>query len=112
MISDITKLTGDNFAEWFQMQGMLTEFILYSGYALYCDGTLDLMYSNNTHYRVCNICHSEVDQFDTKLVEMQTPNTLTVSVHRNCWSQLTTDQRVAYIALLQARGITQAKSLL
>ena len=112
MISDITKLTGEKFAEWFQMQGKLTEFILYSGYVLYCDDTLDLMYSNNTHYRVCNICHSEVAQFNTKLVEMQTPNTLTVSVHRNCWSQLTTDQRVAYIALLQARGITQAKSLL
>ena len=112
MINDITKLTGENFAEWFQMQGMLTEFILYSGYVLYCDGTLDLTYSNNTHYQVCNICHSEVVQFDTKLVEMNHSNVLTVSIHRNCWSQLTNGQQLKYVMLLESQGITRAKSLL
>jgi len=115
MIGVITKITNQSFTTWFQQVGMITEFILYTGYILYRDGTLDCVYSKNYPIKCIpgiNICHSEVDQFNEKILTMLQDNILTVGVHRNCWNQLTTDQRVAYIALLQARGITQAKSLL
>lgn len=113
MIDYITKLTGENFAEWFQDQGRLTEFVLYSGYVQYHYGSLDYAYSTySRHYRVCNICHSEVDQFDRKILDMSQPDILTVSIHRNCWKQLTNTQQLEYVRLLKSRGITRAESLL
>ena len=113
MIQEVETRTQQSFAEWFQQQGMVTEFILYSGYVQYRDGSLDKMYTRNVanNYSPCNVCHSEVVSFDRKFLEMQQPNTLTVSVHRHAWTQLSELQKDAYRKLLWISGITGAGDL-
>ena len=113
MIREVESRTKQLFADWFQQQGMVTEFILYSGYVQYRDGSLDKMYTNqfSQRYLPCNVCHSEVDSFDRKFLEMQRPDTLTVSVHRRAWTQLSNLQKESYRKLLWASGITSAGNL-
>ena len=93
---------------------MVTEFILYSGYVEYRDGTLDRLYSKEFKkgYDCCNICHSEVNEFDLKYQGMLSDNNLTVSIHRNAWAQLALMQKELYQKLLISKGITGAKELL
>ena len=104
MISWIENHTGEFFAAWFQQQGRLTEFILYSAWILYSTGSLDSIYDTgrNTITPV-NVCHSEVARFEQKFCDM--PQATTVSIHRNAWSQLTPDQQQSYLDFLHSRGI-------
>jgi hypothetical protein len=112
MIRDLELRTKKPFADWFQQQGMVTEFILYSGYVEYRDGSLDLMFTNDEEpYHVCNVCHNEVEDFDRKFFEMMDPTNLTVSIHRGAWTHLTEIQQQAYRNFLIAHGITRAKEL-
>jgi len=112
MIAEVEQRTQQPFAKWFQETGMVTEFILYSGYIQYRDGTLNLMFTNGAQgYSLCNVCHSEVDNFDRKYLEMQEDNNLTVSIHRGAWNQLSSIQKKAYLNLLTIRGLTCAKEL-
>jgi len=107
MIVDVEQRVNQNFSEWFQSQGMLTEFILYSGWIEYRSG-LDRCYSNWSCFNVCNLCHSELDIADTKISEyMQDPRILTVSIHRNAWSQLNNAQQQTYRDFLISRGISR-----
>lgn len=93
-----------DFPTWFQEQGMLTEFILYSGYVISQDGTFDQLYNTTENAIVpCNICHSEVASFDRKFNEMS--QALTVSIHREAWRQLTIEQQQQYTDFLQSKGI-------
>ena len=113
MIAQIEKRTGQHFPEWFQQQGMLTEFILYSGYVQYQHQNLNNMYLGTNKLRLCNnICHSEVAVFDTKLKLVLDQRPLTMGVHRNAWSQLTLQQQEAYVAYLISLGITKAGILI
>jgi hypothetical protein len=105
MIKQVSNLTQQPFADWFQSQGMITEFILYSGYVVYRYGAFDSIYSVDQSLLVpCNLCHSEVDAFDRKFSLMATADT--VSIHRNAWTKLTLDQQNKYIDFLQSRGIS------
>ena len=114
MISTVTEKTKQNFSIWFQKQGMVTEFILYSGFIQYRDQGLDKIYncSPAIGYRLCNVCHSEVDIFDLKFLDMQNNNNITVSVHRNAWKKLSNSQQKAYQDFLIFKGITRAKELI
>jgi hypothetical protein len=105
MIAETESITNTPFPEWFQAQGMLTEFILYSGFVQH-KGILDVLYSTDCNFGVCNICHSEVGAVDRKFNEMQ--KSLTVSIHRNAWTQMTQEQRWQYRDFLVERGITKA----
>jgi len=105
MIAEVEKRTQQSFPAWFQAQGMLTEFLLYSGYLVYTD-KLDKLYNiNRCDVDVVNICHSEVASFDRLFKQMCSPTALTVSVHRNAWTNLTAEQQQKYIDLLASRGI-------
>ena len=107
MIEYIEQRVNQNFSEWFQSQGMLTEFILYSGWIEYRSG-LDCCYSNWSCFNVCNLCHSELDIADTKISEyMHDPRILTVSIHRNAWSQLNNAQQQTYRDFLISRSISR-----
>jgi hypothetical protein len=114
MIKDVELRTQQSFGEWFQKQGMVTEFILYSGYVEYRDTTLDVMYNQNNEskYQVCNVSHGEVELFNTKFLEMMHPDILTVSVHRKAWTELTDIQRKAYRDFLTLHSISQARELI
>jgi hypothetical protein len=104
MIQQVQSRTGEDFALWFQDQGMITEFILYSGYVLFSQGSFDKMYDiGQPVVMPCNLCHSEVSEFDRKFHEMS--QATTVSIHRNAWTQMSDQQRVQYMNLLSQRGI-------
>jgi hypothetical protein len=111
MIAETAFRAKKNFPAWFQSQGRLTEFVLYSGYLQYRFGGFDAFYSPDNAVFPCNMCHSEVSRFDSKLAEMSLPRTSTVSIHRNAWSQLTPEQQQQYRDLLIQRRISQAESL-
>lgn len=105
MIAEIEQRTCKNFVSWFQDQGMLTEFILYSAYLKYKHGGFDRLYHPDFKLTNVNVCHSEVAVFDQKLSAMFAPDTLSVSVHRNAWTQLLPAQQQQYLDFLKQRGI-------
>lgn len=111
MIGEISFLAGRSFPRWFQEQGKLTEFMLYSGYVQHKFGNFDMFYSDQLNFQPVNVCHSEIDSWDRKLNEMQQPKTLTVSVHRTAWKQLTNNQQQQYQNFLIDRGIVGAWQL-
>jgi hypothetical protein len=104
MIVDVEQRTGESFPAWFQAQGSVTEFILYSGYLESVHATDQLYNTEQCRLLPCNLCHSEVAAFDRKFQEMQ--RSLTVSIHRNAWTALSSDQQQQYQSLLLQRGIT------
>jgi hypothetical protein len=104
MIAWIESAVDQPFATWFQNQGRLTEFLLYTGWIQYHTGALDKIYNiDQVNMIPCNLCHSEVDAFDRKFKEMQ--RSTTVSIHRSAWPQLTDQQQTQYINFLASRGI-------
>jgi hypothetical protein len=104
MVNWIEWHTQQPFVEWFQNQGMLTEFILYSGWIQYKFGSFDSIYNTAVSAMIpCNVCHSEVPMFDTKFAQM--PQATTVSIHRRAWTQLTAQQQTQYQEFLYNRGI-------
>jgi hypothetical protein len=104
MIAWIEHSTNQDFAQWFQAQGMLTEFILYSGWVQHQYGTFEKLYTiSKTNIHPVNLCHSEVASFDRKFAQMQSADT--VSIHRGAWSQLTPAQQAQYTDFLSSRGI-------
>lgn len=112
MIADTSLRTKQSFPVWFQQQGRLTEFMLYSGYCQYKYGSLDPFYTQSNKFGgIVNVCHSETKIFDTKFQQMSLPDTMTVSVHRKAWSALSEAQRSAYRMLLIDRGILAAWEL-
>jgi hypothetical protein len=111
MIAETAFRARHSFPNWFQAQGRLTEFVLYSGFVKYKFGGFDAFYSPNNAVFPCNMCHSEVSRFDDKLEEMSRLKTSTVSVHRDAWTQLVPEQQQQYRDLLILRGITQAATL-
>lgn len=113
LIDQVGQITGKNFAEWFQDQGMLTEFILYSAYVQHRHGSLDKVYTATNQKPLSgNICHSQVGLFDLKLQQSKTQTPLTIGVHRRAWAQLTQQQKESYVDYLLSRNISKAKILL
>jgi hypothetical protein len=111
MIVETTLRTNKPFPRWFQEQGMLTEFLLYSGYCQHRYQGLENFVSDNTLGRVVNLCHSEPGSFDRKFAEMQQDDTLTVSIHRRAWQELSSDQKQQYRSFLIDRHIIGAWDL-
>jgi hypothetical protein len=99
MIADIEQRKKSNFISWFQEQGMLTEFLLYSGWIEYQQG-IDTAVAP-CKISVQNLCHTEVSIADQKLSAMN--NSTTVSIHRKAWPQLTVQQQQRYQSLLEQR---------
>jgi hypothetical protein len=113
MIIDIEQKVGQSFATWFQQQGMLTEFVLYSTYVQYKNKDIKQVYLDTNQRSLCNnICHSEVDKFDHKLDLAKSQNPLTIGIHRRAWSQISQPQQKRYVEYLISRGLTRASLLL
>jgi len=112
MIAEVELRTQQPFVDWFAEQGTVTEFILYSGYQQWRHhGLTNVTAPPEYDYRYCNICHSQVEQFDQRLAMAQHPDTATVSVHRRAWAQITPVQQQAYREFLLSRGIRQAEKI-
>jgi hypothetical protein len=113
LIAEVERRTQTPFVEWFGAHGMLTEFILYSGYCQYRYGSLDVVSTVDSMmaYNVCNICHSEFEKFDTKFDSADNANILTVSIHRRAWNQLHADQQQRYQDFLVSKSISTGADL-
>ena len=112
MIAEVTLRTRTPFPTWFQQQGMVTEFILYSGFVKFLCGNLEVMYDRQSKLGgIINVSHDETVQWLTKINQMNKPQTLTVSVHRRAWSQLDSEQQQQFQYFLIEHGITQAWQL-
>ena len=113
LIAEVEHRTQTPFIEWVGSHGMLTEFILYSGYIQYRYGSLDAVSTVNSPmaYSVCNICHSEVEMFDTKFNLAELPTMLTVSIHRRAWDRLRADQQQRYRDFLVSKNISTGRNL-
>lgn len=104
MISDIENQTKQSFPEWFQAQGMLTEFILYSGFVYQQFGCFDSIYNVvQCEIAPVNIAGYQIHEFRERFKLMSTANS--VSVHRGAWAQLTPVQKQQYTDFLHSRGI-------
>lgn len=113
LVDYVAQHTGQDFAEWFQAQGMLTEFVLYSAYIQFRHGSLDAVYTQSNRKGLSgNICHSQVAMFDQRLQWSKDLRPLTVGVHRRAWTQVTQDQRQDYVDFLTSIGVTKAEKLL
>jgi hypothetical protein len=113
LIAEVEHRTQTPFTKWFGLHGMLTEFILYSGYIQYQFGSLDTVSTVDSvmAYDVCNICHSEVGMFDTKFDLADKDNILAVSVHRRAWRQLRPEQQQRYRDFLASKNINPGAEL-
>ena len=113
LIAEVELRTQTPFIEWFGTHGMVTEFILYSGYIQYRYGSLDVVSTvdSATAYSVCNICHGEFEKFDTKFNFADNVNILTVSIHRRAWDQLHADQQQRYQDFLVSKNVSTAAEL-
>ena len=112
MIAEVTMRTKTSFPIWFQQQGMVTEFILYSGFVQFLCGDLNVLYdTHNSLGGIINVSHDETDAWPIKINQMRKGETLTVSVHRGAWAKLTAQQRQEYQDLLLQRGIEAARDL-
>lgn len=112
MIAETTIRTKQSFPTWFQLQGMLTEFILYSGFVKFLCGDLTMLYSDKNKLGTqVNVSHDEVDQWNQKFFQMNRPNTFSVSVHRTAWKNMLPLQRNEYKEFLMQRGIEAAADL-
>jgi hypothetical protein len=112
MIADVTLRTKTSFPIWFQRQGVLTEFVLYSAFVQHLCGDIGVLYDQHNHLGgIVNVAHDETKSWLIKLNQMRKGETLTVSVHRSAWQQLTAQQRQEYRDLLTQRGIPAAANL-
>lgn len=112
MIAEVTLLTQTSFPIWFQSQGVLTEFVLYSAFIQHLCGDIAVLYDqHNSLGNIVNVSHDEVDSWPSKINQMHSTDTLTVSVHRGAWEKLTSQQRQEYKDLLCLHGIEAAADL-
>ena len=112
MIAEVTMRTRTSFPIWFQSQGVLTEFVLYSAFVQHLCGDIGVLYDQHNHLGgIINVAHNETDSWLIKINQMCKGETLTVSVHRGAWEQLTAQQRQEYRDLLMQRGIEAAQDL-
>lgn len=105
MVEYIQERTGQQFLLWFQAQGLITEFLLYSGWLHYRYKNLNHYYVEQQYYQIENICHSEVPDFEVIFERMKSAQALTVGIHRNAWTQLSDDQKMRYLEFLQKKDI-------
>ena len=112
MIAEVTLRTQTSFPAWFQRQGVLTEFVLYSAFVQHLCGDIGVLYDQHNHLGgIVNVAHNETNSWLIKINQMCKGETLTVSVHRGAWEQLTAQQRQEYRDLLMQRGIEAARDL-
>jgi hypothetical protein len=112
MIAEVTLRTRTSFPIWFQSQGVLTEFVLYSAFVQHLCGDIGVLYDQNNHLgSIVNVSHDETDAWLIKINQMHKGETITVSIHRGAWEKLTSPQRQEYRDLLTQRGIEAAQDL-
>jgi hypothetical protein len=95
MIDEIQTNTNRQFDDFFcesvQFPINITEFTLYSAYIL-SKNSFNEIYTYRQPYKVVNIAHFQIDEFSKLFQEMQLPLTLTASIHKNLYPNLSQTQ--------------------
>lgn len=113
MIADITVHTMTSFPRWFQDQGRVTEFMLYSGYVQKRYGGLESIYAERApEMDPINLCHSDPRSFDEFMSDAEQRDGVSIGIHRRRWAVMTEAERQRYRLFLIDRGITTAWDLL
>jgi hypothetical protein len=105
MIADIECRVQQPFPDWFHAQGMITEFILYTGF-LQSQGQLDQLY--NIDYcalSLIGLWRGHENMFETIFQLMYSSPPLCVCMHRDTWTKLLPNQQQRYRDFLHSRGI-------
>lgn len=113
MIDHVQRITDQDFNQWFLAQGRLTEFVLYSTW-MACDADRTALYAGSDQtdpVKVCNVCHSQVDQF-TRVIGQHDERTASLSIHRRAWARLPAADKDLFRQKLMACGVTRARDLL
>ena len=112
MIADITFRTMTSFPKWFQDQGRVTEFMLYSGYVQKRYGSLESIYAERApEMDPINLCHSDTRTFDEFMDDAEQRDGVSIGIHRRRWATMTEAERQRYRLFLIDRGITAAWNL-
>ena len=112
MIADITFRTMTSFPKWFQDQGRVTEFMLYSGYVQKRYGSLESIYAERApEMDPINLCHSDTRTFDEFITDAEQRDGVSIGIHRRRWATMTEAERQRYRLFLIDRGITSAWDL-
>lgn len=112
MIADITVRTMTSFPRWFQDQGRVTEFMLYSGYVQKRYGSLESIYAQRApEMDPINLCHSDARTFDEFMADAERRAGVSIGIHRRRWAVMSELERQRYRLFLIDRGITSAWAL-
>jgi hypothetical protein len=112
MIADITVRTMTSFPRWFQDQGRVTEFMLYSGYVQKRYGSLESIYAARApEMDPINLCHSDTRTFDEFMTDAERRDGVSIGIHRRRWAVMSESERQRYRLFLVDRGITAAWDL-
>jgi hypothetical protein len=111
LLTRFEELFHEKFDEfWLNHYKVATEFVLYSAYLYYRDGSLDKMHSiddrNEPQIRANNFCHSDISEADWKLSRIVLPEITHVGMHRRAWPQLSKEQQQKFIQIMSSRGLT------
>jgi len=112
MIADITFRTMTSFPKWFQDQGRVTEFMLYSGYVQKRYGSLGSIYAERApEMDPINLCHSDSRTFEAFIADAEQRDGVSIGIHRRRWAAMPEAERQQYRLFLIDRGITSAWDL-
>jgi hypothetical protein len=104
MVSEI-----DDFIEFFQVNvrfpHCITEFYLYSAYALARYQTYETLYNKTQYYDCCNIADFDVPSFAEHFQRMQGQYILTASVHRRAYPLMSPIQLKQWFQFLLSKKI-------
>jgi len=100
----------DNFADFFQTHvrypDLVTEFYLYSGFAMAKFGSYNALYNENFCYSTWNIADYQAKDFDLMFDRLTTqPAILTASIHRKTYQHLTSGQLENWVKFLYDRKL-------
>ena len=112
MIADVTVRTMTSFPRWFQDQGRVTEFMLYSGYVQKRYSGLESIYAARApEMDPINLCHSDARTFDEFMADAEGRDGVSIGIHRRRWAVMSESERQRYRLFLIDRGITSAWAL-
>lgn len=96
------------FIQWYIKYSMyptlITEFLTYSAWVYKSEGRYHSV-SGNQPWQPVNIGRGEGAIFNEKFAEMNLPSTLTVSIHRDAYSELSNEQKMQWTTFLKEKRL-------
>jgi hypothetical protein len=107
-----------NFIQFFQQAQqnphLITEFVLYAGFIIKKYGSVEVIYNPNklkidptqkTYINVANLADWETDNFSKFIETINNPVTLTASIHRRAYANLTQEQLLTWVLFLEQHNL-------